>query len=82
MKNSFIYSDYFKVIMEQVPKFMLILAIILVILSFLWQMGFKLGSLPGDIKIDNKNMKIAIPLTSSLIISILLSLAYYLFIKQ
>ena len=41
----------------------------------------KLGHLPGDIFIDKKNVKIYIPLATSLLISLVLSLIFWLFNK-
>ena len=40
-----------------------------------------LGKLPGDILIDRGNVKIYIPITSSILISILISLVFYLYFR-
>ncbi|MHC3993874.1 DUF2905 domain-containing protein [Thiomicrolovo sp. ZZH C-3] len=37
------------------------------------------GRLPGDIRIENEHSRIYIPITSMIIISIVLSLFFYLF---
>jgi hypothetical protein len=38
-----------------------------------------IGKLPGDIKIEKENFKLYFPLTTSILISVLLSLVLYLF---
>lgn len=38
-----------------------------------------LGRLPGDIYIRRENLKVYIPLTTSLVVSVLLTLLFYLF---
>jgi hypothetical protein len=38
-----------------------------------------LGKLPGDIKIEKENFKFYFPLTTSILLSIILSLLIYLF---
>lgn len=43
-----------------------------------WLFGW-FGKLPGDIRIEKEHIKIYIPITSMLLISILLSLLIYLF---
>lgn len=40
-----------------------------------------LGNLPGDIKIENENSKIYLPLTTMFLISVVLNLLIYLFRK-
>jgi len=40
------------------------------------------GSLPGDIKIHNKNVDVFIPITSMIVVSLLLSLIARLFFRK
>ena len=44
-----------------------------------WLARSGLGRLPGDILIERGNTKIYLPLTSSLVVSVVLSLILYLF---
>jgi len=54
-------------------------AILLAIgLLLIWFPGFRLGNLPGDFTISLKNGKIYLPLGSSLLISVLLTLCLWL----
>ena len=65
-------------------KFLIITGIVLLLAGLLIQFGGKipyLGKLPGDIHIDRGNFKFYFPLTSSLIVSILLSLLLLLIQK-
>ncbi len=57
----------------------LILAVIGVAILVGHKMGFLgLGRLPGDIRIEREHMNIYIPLTTSILISIVLSVVLYL----
>lgn len=40
--------------------------------------GFKLGRLPGDIVIEKDNSKVFIPITSMLVVSILISVGFFI----
>lgn len=59
-------------------KIIIILGVIFIILgvfiSFGDKIGFKIGRLPGDIYVDKGNFKFYFPITSSIIISIILTL--------
>ena len=55
--------------------------IIGVILLFSDRLPFNLGRLPGDIAIKNENFSFYFPITTSILISIVLSLLFYLFGK-
>ena len=58
------------------PKFLVILGLLLIAFGLAWLAGERLGlgRLPGDIVIEREGMRIYIPLMTSLIISIVLSL--------
>jgi hypothetical protein len=57
-------------------RFLIILGAALVILGFAWPLLAKLGlgRLPGDILIERENFTLFIPLTSGLIVSVVISL--------
>lgn len=71
--------------MDSIPKFLILFGLIIflfgVLLLFLGKMPF-FGKLPGDILIHKKNVVIYFPLTTSLILSILLTLFLYIFHKK
>ena len=64
-------------------KALLVIGIILVICGLLWPWLQKLGlgHLPGDFIIRRDNFSFYFPLTSSIIVSILLSLIFWLLHK-
>lgn len=63
-------------------KLLIILGIIFIVVGLMivynWKVPF-LGKLPGDISIERPNFKFYFPLTTSIILSILLTLILYLF---
>jgi hypothetical protein len=61
-------------------RFLVILGMTLVAAGLLWPFLQKLGlgRLPGDIVIERENFRLYIPLTSSLIVSLVLSLVLWL----
>ena len=64
-------------------RLLITLGIILVVLGLLWPWLQKsgLGRLPGDIAIERDNYRFYFPITTSIIISILLTLLFWLFRK-
>jgi len=64
-------------------RFLITMGIILVLLGIVWpwlqKMG--LGRLPGDIHISRDSFDYYFPLTTSIIISIILTLIFWLFRK-
>ena len=63
--------------MNEFPLILIIAGITLLVAGILWYTGSKylpLGKLPGDIALENGNFKLYFPLTSSVIISIILTL--------
>lgn len=68
--------------MNPVAKLLIIGGIVLVVIGLLWQVGGRflpLGRLPGDIVVEKENMRFYFPVVTCIVISILLSLASYLF---
>ena len=61
-------------------RWLIILGVVLVVLGLLWPWLTKLGlgRLPGDIVIERENFRGYIPITTSLLISIVLSLVLWL----
>jgi hypothetical protein len=65
-------------------KWIAILGLGLLAVGGLFWMGGRipcLGRLPGDIRIDNGNFKFYFPLTTCLLLSLMVSLAIWLFSK-
>lgn len=65
------------------PKLLIVIGITLVAMGLLWPWLQKLGlgRLPGDIVIERENARFYFPLTTSIIVSIILSLLFWLFRK-
>jgi hypothetical protein len=59
---------------------LIIMGVIIVILGLAWPLVSKLplGRLPGDILINRENVKIWLPITTSLVISVVASLIFWL----
>ena len=70
--------------LEHMGKFLIIVGIVCILIGLLMNYAHKipfLGKLPGDIFIDKGNVKIYIPIATSILISVLLSLVLFLFNK-
>lgn len=71
--------------MQAIGKTLIIFGVILIVigamLTFINKIPF-LGKLPGDICIQKKNFTFYFPLATSILISILLSLVFYLLSKK
>lgn len=67
--------------MSKMQKYLIIIGLIISLAGILWPWLSKLpiGKLPGDIVIDKPALKIYIPITTMLIISIIISLLVWLF---
>jgi len=66
--------------LSQIPKLLISLGLILIVAGVLWQVGgkfFSLGKLPGDIFIRRGNSTFYFPLMTSIVVSIVLSLIFY-----
>jgi hypothetical protein len=61
-------------------RWLIILGIVLIVAGLLWPWLTKLGigRLPGDIVIERDNFRVYIPLVTSILISIVLSLILWL----
>ena len=61
-------------------RLLIILGIVLVVLGMLWPLITRLGlgRLPGDIVIERENFRLYIPIVTSLIVSIVLTVILWL----
>jgi hypothetical protein len=63
-----------------VARWLIILGVVLVVAGLLWpwlgRLG--LGRLPGDIVIERENFRLYLPITTSILVSIVLSLILWL----
>jgi len=63
-------------------RLLIILGVVLILVGLLLTYGGRipwLGKLPGDIRIERENFSFYFPLASSLLVSLLLSLLFWLF---
>lgn len=62
------------------PKLLIILGIVLVAFGLSWLAGERLGfgRLPGDIVIKKESFRLYLPITTSLLVSLALSLLFWL----
>ena len=77
------FIDIIKV-MPGLPKFLIIIGLLITIIGIFLAVGPKipwLGHLPGDIAIKKDNFQFYFPITTCILISIILSLIFYLFKK-
>ncbi|WNC16737.1 DUF2905 domain-containing protein [Brevibacillus brevis] len=68
--------------MNPIAKLLVIGGAVLIVIGLLWQVGGRflpLGRLPGDIVVEKENVKFYFPVVTCIVISIVLSLATYLF---
>jgi hypothetical protein len=63
------------------PRLLICAGIVLILVGLVWLVGerFGLGRLPGDIVIERGNFRLYIPVATSLIVSVILSLAIWFF---
>jgi uncharacterized protein HemY len=61
-------------------RWLIILGVILIVAGLLWPWLSKLGlgRLPGDVVIERDNFRVYIPITTSIVISVVLSLILWL----
>lgn len=61
------------------PKLLIVFGLTLVVIGLLWPWLSRLGlgRLPGDIVVERDNVRFYFPLTTSLIVSVLLSLLFW-----
>ena len=71
--------------MDKIGKSIILLGLVLVLVGvILWLAGDKLrflGRLPGDIRYETDNLKVYFPITTMLLVSLLLSLILWLIQK-
>jgi hypothetical protein len=62
-------------------RFLIILGLVIVVIGLAWPLLHKLGlgRLPGDIAIQRDGFRIYFPLTTSIVVSLLLSIILWLF---
>jgi hypothetical protein len=66
---------------DPVAKSLIIAGAFLLVVGLLWQFAgpyLKMGRLPGDIAVEKENFRFYFPLTTSLVLSVLLSLVIWL----
>jgi len=61
-------------------RLLIIFGLLLILLGVLWPLVAKLGlgRLPGDIVIERENFRLYLPLATSLILSVVVSLLFWL----
>jgi hypothetical protein len=64
-------------------KVLILIGLALIVAGLIWLAGERLGlgRLPGDIVVEREGFRLYIPLMTSLIISVVLSLALWLFTR-
>ncbi|MFC4184699.1 DUF2905 domain-containing protein [Saccharococcus thermophilus] len=62
--------------MNSLPKFIMTIGVVLIIIGFVMQF-IKLGRLPGDIVIRKGNVTFYFPVVTSILLSVVLSLIFY-----
>ncbi len=62
-------------------RFLITLGILLVAAGLLWPLlqTIGLGRLPGDIVVEREGFRVYIPVATSILVSVVLSLAFWLF---
>ena len=62
-------------------KWLITIGIVILVLGVLWPWLAKLGlgSLPGDIKIERKGFTFYFPLTTSIVVSVVITLILWIF---
>ena len=70
--------------MEGVARLLILLGAALIVAGLLlpWLYKLGLGRLPGDIHIQRENFQLYFPLTSGLLVSLVLSLLFWLFFRR
>ncbi|HZG60655.1 MAG TPA: DUF2905 domain-containing protein [Anoxybacillus sp.] len=62
--------------MNSLPKMIMIIGVVLIVIGFVMQF-IKLGRLPGDIVIKKGNTTFYFPIVTSILLSVVLSLIFY-----
>ncbi|NBI27852.1 DUF2905 domain-containing protein [Chengkuizengella marina] len=67
--------------MNPVAKMLIIVGVVLILGGIVWQVGgrfLQIGKLPGDIFIEKENFKFYFPITTCILISVVVSIIFYL----
>lgn len=68
--------------LDPVAKALIALGLFFIFIGIAWQFGWiqalRLGRLPGDIAIERENMRFYFPLATSILVSVILTLALWL----
>ena len=64
-----------------ISQFLITIGVVLILAGLLWPVLHKmgLGRLPGDIVVERENFRFYFPLTSSIIVSLILTILFWLF---
>jgi len=68
--------------MNPIAKILIVAGVLLIILGLVWQFGGRflpLGKLPGDLLIKQGNFTFYFPVVTCILISVMISLLFYLF---
>ena len=69
----------------EIGKVLILVGIVIfvvgILLTFVGKLPFQLGKLPGDIVYKKEGLTVYFPLTTSVILSLILSILFYLFEK-
>jgi len=66
--------------MEAIPKLLITVGALILAVGLLWSFFGKyipIGKLPGDISVEKKNFRFYFPITTSIILSIVLTLIFW-----
>ena len=61
------------------PILLILIGAFLIIIGIIWQLGFPIGKLPGDIMIDKGNFKFYLPITTCILLSIIATVAFLIY---
>ncbi|KGX84344.1 DUF2905 domain-containing protein [Pontibacillus marinus] len=61
--------------MTEFPKLMIVIGIVFILIGLLWTF---VGKLPGDISFKKGNVQFYFPIVTSIVVSIVLSLIFYI----
>ena len=59
-------------------NFLILLGVVFLLGGILVKVGIPLGNLPGDIRVNGDNFALYLPITTSILVSIILSLLFKL----
>jgi hypothetical protein len=61
------------------PKLLIAIGLVIVAIGLAWMVAerFGLGRLPGDIVVERENFRLYIPITTSILISVIVSLVLW-----